>query len=184
MFAFRSLEALLTDRPRRVRPLIHRTITDKSRANWSNFQQEFKQYLLITFEEMNTRKYYLVVVTTDYSTCFVPSSPHFHIAMTSHWFYVISRSSHHLYQTFRQKNYGKRSTFAFSWSFEPLLLRFSMMFPFSVQILASRMPSTDSSDPNYWPAVLSAGSSARIFKIINCSRGNKSVSLSGNPTFQ
>ena len=116
---------------------------------------------------MNKRKCYLVVVTSAKTTTravvplAVSQTLHiFHIAMTWHWFYVISRSSHHLWQTFRQKKY-----FCLFWSLEPLL-RYSMIFALADEISVQKTPSTKYSQrlSKLLTRVLSAGSSARMFK--------------------
>ena len=82
--------------------------TNRERIN-QTFKLEFKLILLVTYEETNKRKCYLVVVTSAKTTtradCWTLCIPNSHIAMTWPRFYVISRSSHHLWQTFRQKKY-------------------------------------------------------------------------------
>jgi len=92
-FAVRSLEALLRS------GTVLRSQTSEA-IDPSHYHRQIEGELI-----------QLVVVTsdktTDYSICFVPSSPHFHIAMTSHWFYVIQSLVH---RTIFIKLLGKRIT--------------------------------------------------------------------------
>jgi len=103
--------------------------TNRERIN-QTFKLELKLILLITYEETNKRKCYLVVVTSaktttraDCSTCCIPNSTFF----TSPWHDTDFTWSlvHH---TIFNKLLDKRSTFDCFWSLDPLL-RYSMIFP-------------------------------------------------------